>query len=98
MELVKLGTLSNLLHYCDDPAVEAAMTDGRRKKNILYGIANGMLQLHSSQIVHGDLKPQNVLISEKYEAKISDFGLATLRGKSSSTIASSKMVDDDERE
>jgi tRNA A-37 threonylcarbamoyl transferase component Bud32 len=96
MELVKLGTLSNLLHYCDDPAVEAAMTDGRRKKNILYGIANGMLQLHSSQIVHGDLKPQNVLISEEYEAKISDFGLATLRGKSSSTIASSKMVDDDD--
>jgi predicted Ser/Thr protein kinase len=98
MELVKLGSLSYLLYYCDDPAVEAAMTDGRRKKNILFGIAHGMLQLHSSKIVHGDLKPQNVLISEEYEAKISDFGLATFRGKSSSTIASSRMVDDDDDE
>jgi hypothetical protein len=96
MELVELGSLSYLLHYCNDPTVEAQMTDGRIKKKLLYGIACGMYQLHFSRIVHGDLKPQNVLVSDDYVAKITDFGLATLRGKSSSAVASIKLADVDE--
>jgi serine/threonine protein kinase len=95
MELVELGSLSYLLHYCDNPAVEAKMTDGRIKKKILYGITCGMYQLHFSRIVHGDLKPQNVLVSDDYEAKITDFGLSTFRGKSTSALASSKFDDFD---
>ncbi|GMG17092.1 unnamed protein product [Phytophthora fragariaefolia] len=55
------------------------MTDGRVKLNILLGIANGMAQLHECNVTHGDLKPQNVLITDEYHAKIADFGLATLR-------------------
>ena len=90
MELIKLGSLSYLLYYCEDPIVEARITDGRIKKKIIFGIANGMDQLHTSNIIHGDLKPQNVLITNSYEAKITDFGLAQLRGKTSSTIASKK--------
>ncbi|CAF4619704.1 unnamed protein product, partial [Rotaria magnacalcarata] len=38
--------------------------------------------------------PQNVLISRDYTAKVTDFGLATLRGKTSSTVASSIISDD----
>ena len=98
MELIKLGSLSYLLHYCEDPIIEARITDGRIKKKIIFGIANGMHQLHFSNIVHGDLKPQNVLITDNYEAKITDFGLAYFRGKSSSTIASKKLEDENDEE
>jgi len=96
MELVQRGSLSYLLHYCDDPDVEAKMTDGRIKKQLVFGIVDGMRQLHASQIVHGDLKPQNVLVTTDYVAKITDFGLSTLRGKSSSTVASRQFGEDDE--
>ena len=96
MELVPRGSISYLLHYCEDPEVEAKMTDGRVKKNLIIGIVNGMRQLHASQIVHGDLKPQNVLVTSDYVAKITDFGLSRLRGKTSSTVASRQFGEDDE--
>ena len=96
MELVPRGSLSYLLHYCEDPEVEAKMTDGRIKKNLVIGIVDGMRQLHASQIVHGDLKPQNVLVTTDYMAKITDFGLSRLQGKTSSTVASRQLGENDE--
>lgn len=92
MEFVPRGSLSYVLHYCKDPQVEATMTDGRIKLNLLLGIAYGMTQLHACGVTHGDLKPQNVLVSEDYQAKIADFGLATLRAKTSSTTSSHVLV------
>ncbi len=46
---------------------------------IAIGIARGLLYLHeecSSQIIHCDIKPQNILLDDYYNAQISDFGLA----------------------
>lgn len=45
------------------------------------GIARGLLYLHeecSTQIIHCDIKPQNILLDNYYHARISDFGLAKL--------------------
>ena len=97
MEYVELGTLSYLLHYCEDSEIEAKITDGRIKKKLILGIVLGMIQLHAVSVVHGDLKPQNVLVSKDYTAKITDFGFATLRGKTSSSVASSVTTDDGSR-
>ncbi|CAF1228430.1 unnamed protein product [Rotaria sordida] len=94
MEYVELGSLNYLLHYCEDSEIEAKITDGRIKKKLILGIILGMIQLHAVNIVHGDLKPQNVLVSRDYTAKVTDFGLATLRAKTSSSIASSMTPDD----
>lgn len=88
MEFVPKGSLSYLLHYCEDAEVEAKMTDGRVKLNILLGVAYGMIQLHACRVTHGDLKPQNVLITDEFHAKIADFGLATFRAKAASTTSS----------
>ena len=40
-------------------------------------VARGMQAVHAAGVVHCDLKPANVLISETGEPKISDFGLAS---------------------
>ncbi|KAJ1310557.1 hypothetical protein OPQ81_007287 [Rhizoctonia solani] len=42
-------------------------------------IADGVAYLHSKNIVHGDIKGTNILISKDYTPKITDFGTATLR-------------------
>ncbi|PAN37199.1 hypothetical protein PAHAL_7G075300 [Panicum hallii] len=44
-------------------------------------VARGLLYLHeecSTQIIHCDIKPQNILLDGNFTAKISDFGLAKL--------------------
>ncbi|XP_021278516.1 G-type lectin S-receptor-like serine/threonine-protein kinase LECRK2, partial [Herrania umbratica] len=51
---------------------------------IAFGIARGLFYLHeecSSQIIHCDIKPQNILLDDSFSAKISDFGLAKLLKK-----------------
>ncbi|XP_062225226.1 G-type lectin S-receptor-like serine/threonine-protein kinase LECRK4 [Phragmites australis] len=48
---------------------------------IALGVARGLLYLHeecSTQIIHCDIKPQNILADDNFTAKISDFGLAKL--------------------
>lgn len=52
-----------------------------RRTDIAFGIARGLLYLHeecSTQIIHCDIKPQNILLDDYYNARISDFGLAKL--------------------
>ncbi|KAJ4850962.1 hypothetical protein Tsubulata_002493 [Turnera subulata] len=52
-----------------------------RRTQIAFAIARGLLYLHeecSSQIIHCDIKPQNILLDESLTPKISDFGLAKL--------------------
>lgn len=41
----------------------------------LLGIALGMQYLHSLNIVHGNLKPENVFLDDKFYPHICDFGL-----------------------
>uniref|UniRef100_A0A175YFJ8 Receptor-like serine/threonine-protein kinase n=1 Tax=Daucus carota subsp. sativus TaxID=79200 RepID=A0A175YFJ8_DAUCS len=51
------------------------------RNHIALGIARGLAYLHeecSTQIIHCDIKPQNILLDEHYNARISDFGLAKL--------------------
>ncbi|KAK4492416.1 hypothetical protein RD792_003221 [Penstemon davidsonii] len=51
------------------------------RTQIAMGVARGLTYLHeecSNQIIHCDIKPQNILLDEYYNARISDFGLAKL--------------------
>ncbi len=45
-------------------------------KQIVRQIASGMAAAHAKQIVHGDLKPCNIMLAAEGHAKIMDFGLA----------------------
>ncbi|KAL4064253.1 kinase-like domain-containing protein [Scleroderma yunnanense] len=44
--------------------------------NMTYQFASGLDYLHRSNVVHGDLKPDNLLINDRREVVISDFGLS----------------------
>uniref|UniRef100_A0A6N2KMT5 Protein kinase domain-containing protein n=1 Tax=Salix viminalis TaxID=40686 RepID=A0A6N2KMT5_SALVM len=45
---------------------------------IAVGIARGLAFLHSLSMIHGDVKPQNVLFDADFEAHLSEFGLDKL--------------------
>ncbi|KAJ7202377.1 kinase-like domain-containing protein [Mycena pura] len=47
---------------------------------LLHEIAQGLDYLHSMNIVHGDLRGTNILISDDYSACLSDFGLTSTIG------------------
>ncbi|CAL5059266.1 unnamed protein product [Urochloa decumbens] len=67
--------------------------DWPTRYNICIGTAKGLVYLHEEstlKIIHRDIKPSNILLDEKLQPKISDFGLAKLnddRGPVSTRIA-----------
>ncbi|MBA0779182.1 hypothetical protein Gotri_003456, partial [Gossypium trilobum] len=59
------------------------------RKKIILDIAKGLAYLHGDchqKIIHFDIKPENILLDENFNAKISDFGLSKLIGKDQSQV------------
>ncbi|KAG6781743.1 hypothetical protein POTOM_014656 [Populus tomentosa] len=73
-EYMSNGSLANFLFGDSRP-------NWYRRMQIAFDIARGLLYLHeecSCQIIHCDIKPQNILLDKSFRARISDFGLAKL--------------------
>ncbi|MBN1969922.1 MAG: SUMF1/EgtB/PvdO family nonheme iron enzyme [Candidatus Delongbacteria bacterium] len=86
LEYVDGGDLVELkLSYPDKKVPEEKVID------ISKGIAKGMQAIHSHRIIHKDLKPQNVMLTQTGEVKIMDFGIAeTFRSSQSRMKESSR--------
>ena len=47
-----------------------------RALDILTAVLKGLAAAHAAGFVHGDIKPENVLLGDRGEIKVTDFGLA----------------------
>ncbi|XP_052880017.1 G-type lectin S-receptor-like serine/threonine-protein kinase SD2-5 [Gossypium arboreum] len=59
------------------------------RKKIILDIAKGLAYLHeecNQKILHLDIKSQNILLDENFNAKVSDFGLSKLIGRDQSRV------------
>ncbi len=79
MEYVNGETLSSFLkkkHFC---------ISEKKICEIMKQIGEGISYLHSFGIIHRDIKPDNILITNKNEIKIIDFGLSKIIGNTEKT-------------
>lgn len=86
-----------VMEYCDKGSLQTAMDKGlfkpgrwspattlRAVVRTAKEIAQGLSHLHSINVIHGDLKPSNILLKSsrvdrrKFVAKVSDFGLSKM--------------------
>jgi len=71
-ELVDGGTLRQWASEASEPRT------WRQVVEILGGVADALAVAHEAQLVHRDVKPENILVASNGYAKLADFGLAKL--------------------
>ena len=78
MELIKGKTLKEIINEENGPL------PWKWSLNIVIQIASALETAHKNNIVHRDIKPHNIIITEDGVAKVTDFGIA--KAVSNSTI------------
>ncbi|KAH7432743.1 hypothetical protein KP509_07G037700 [Ceratopteris richardii] len=77
-EYVKNGSLDKWLNFHGG---HTHVLSPQTRLNIALGTARGLAYLHEESpepILHLDVKPQNILLDENFDARLADFGLAKL--------------------
>ncbi|XP_059072036.1 G-type lectin S-receptor-like serine/threonine-protein kinase SD2-5 [Cryptomeria japonica] len=65
------------------------LLDWKSRSRVVLDIARGLAYLHEEcqdRIIHFDIKPQNILLDQNFNAKVSDFGLAKLINREQSEV------------
>ncbi|XBJ06650.1 hypothetical protein VPH35_012283 [Triticum aestivum] len=84
-EYMPRGSLDRWIHYRHNNAP----LDWCTRCRIILDIAKGMCYLHEGcrrKIAHLDIKPQNILLDENFNAKVADFGLSKLIDRDQSKV------------
>ena len=85
MEYVKGQTLRDILK------VNGALNQ-RDASQIMLGMLNALEYSHRMGIIHRDIKPGNIMISEQGAVKVMDFGIARMLDDSATTLTQNQGV------
>ncbi|CAO2193336.1 unnamed protein product [Urochloa humidicola] len=86
-EYMPKGSLDRWIYYSHDN--DAPSLDWQTRRKVITHIAKGLCYLHEEcmkRIAHLDVKPQNILLDENFDAKLSDFGLSKLIDRDKSQV------------
>ena len=82
MELIEGVTLKNYI-------AKRGKLDVKEAVGISIQVAQGIAAAHERNIIHRDIKPQNMIISRDGKVKVADFGIA--RAATAQTLSSAAM-------
>ncbi|HWL24376.1 MAG TPA: Stk1 family PASTA domain-containing Ser/Thr kinase [Ureibacillus sp.] len=84
MEYIKGKTLKQYIN-------EYSPISPARSVHIMRQLTSAIAHAHENQIIHRDIKPQNILIDEDGNCKITDFGISTTLSATSFTKTNSVL-------
>jgi len=79
MEYAEHGSLYNVVH---EPKTPLSL---QQRRHIIEGMLAGVSYLHGRKVAHRDIKSPNVLITQHWEAKITDVGESVVKKESVAT-------------
>lgn len=86
MELVKGSTLKEFLNDVQGNIREDALI------NISLQIASALQEAHAKDVIHRDIKAQNILVNDQGNIKVADFGIARAATASTATLVNTKEI------
>jgi len=91
------GTLYLAMEYISGGALNQRLTDGldfpiADRIRILSEVADALAHAHQRGVIHRDVKPANILLTEASVAKVTDFGIGKLLTGDTDLTSTGQMV------
>lgn len=89
---IKLPRVGFVIEYCEKGSLASYLQKHKgnisfeQKLHWLLHVAKGMRFLHSKNVIHRDLKCDNILIDANMIAKITDFGISKMKSHEKSKM------------